>query len=560
MTNEYVLATNDDGDLAVRTVSATEASGITDTLSVITRTEDGKLAVRTVGGGGDAHNKGYFATLAELQAAYPTGEAGDWAIVAESDTVYIWDDTQQAWVDTDQKGQVTSVNNQTGAVVLGAQDVGAVPQYSSMPTASEDELGNIYQFTGTTDANYTNGYFYKCVSDGQNPATYSWSQVSVQPAPSGLPDQTGQSGKFLTTDGTDASWATINALQNTATATNSLTILGTANTTRNNSINIGSGSSCGQTRAVCIGYNAQTGSSAVAIGSESRAVAQSSVSIGYQTAATAFYSIQIGGGDGGYSNTVRDTVKFGNSNGNYEIMSADGTIPADRLTHAINKYSTMPTAGASNLGWIVQYTGVTDATYTHGYIYECVSDGGNPATYSWSAVEVQASSGGLPTQTGNAGKFLTTDGTDVSWSDKPLVNTATFQQYSLGVGFGSSVLYSNAVAAGAHSSASQGGVSVGASSSCGVNGISIGNGVYSGTNAVSIKGSAGGVAAIQIGQGTNNDNNTVKFGNNNGNFEIMSADGTIPAARHASLPAADGTYVLKLVIASGVPTLSWVAE
>ena len=45
-----------------------------------------------------------------------------------------------------------------------------------------------------------------------------------------------------------------------------------------------------------------------------------------------------------------------------------------------------------------------------------------------------------------------------------------------------------------------------------------------------------------------------------GNFEIMSADGTIPAARHASLPAADGTYVLKLVIASGVPTLSYVAE
>lgn len=52
MTNEYVLATNDDGDLAVRTVSATEASGITDTQNVITRTEDGKLAIRTVGSGG----------------------------------------------------------------------------------------------------------------------------------------------------------------------------------------------------------------------------------------------------------------------------------------------------------------------------------------------------------------------------------------------------------------------------------------------------------------------------------------------------------------------------
>lgn len=36
--------------------------------------------------------------------------------------------------------------------------------------------------------------------------SYAWTQIDVQPAPSGLPDQTGQSGKFLTTDGTDASW------------------------------------------------------------------------------------------------------------------------------------------------------------------------------------------------------------------------------------------------------------------------------------------------------------------------------------------------------------------
>lgn len=54
-------------------------------------------------------------------------------------------------------------------------------QVSALPTASADELGNIYQYVGATDANYTNGYFYKCVSDGQSPATYSWAQVNVQP-------------------------------------------------------------------------------------------------------------------------------------------------------------------------------------------------------------------------------------------------------------------------------------------------------------------------------------------------------------------------------------------
>lgn len=50
-----------------------------------------------------------------------------------------------------------------------------------MPTADESNLGVIYQYTGETDADYTNGYFYKCVSDGQDPATYSWERVNVQP-------------------------------------------------------------------------------------------------------------------------------------------------------------------------------------------------------------------------------------------------------------------------------------------------------------------------------------------------------------------------------------------
>lgn len=80
-------------------------------------------------------------------------------------------------------------------------------QVSALPTASADELGKIYQYIGATDSTYTNGYFYKCVSDGQSPATYSWEAVEVQAGSGGgLPDQTGNAGKFLTTDGTDASW------------------------------------------------------------------------------------------------------------------------------------------------------------------------------------------------------------------------------------------------------------------------------------------------------------------------------------------------------------------
>ena len=109
--------------------------------------------------------------------------------------------------------------------ILTDVEAGQVIQVATLPTANADELGNIYQFVGTTDVNYTNGYFYKCVSDGQVPATYSWTAIEVQ---DGLPDQTGQSGKFLTTDGTDASWVTVNALQNTATGANGVGIVGTS--------------------------------------------------------------------------------------------------------------------------------------------------------------------------------------------------------------------------------------------------------------------------------------------------------------------------------------------
>ena len=56
-------------------------------------------------------------------------------------------------------------------------------QYSTMPTASADNLGNVVQYVGGTDNTYTNGYFYKCVSDGdEEEPTYSWKQINVQNA------------------------------------------------------------------------------------------------------------------------------------------------------------------------------------------------------------------------------------------------------------------------------------------------------------------------------------------------------------------------------------------
>ena len=230
MDKDSKFTRDEEGYIAVRVVSGTEALPAADKDYMFARDTNGNIAVRVVGaGGGDQHNMGYFATPAALAEAYPTAEAGDYAIVGSTDTVWIWDEDNSEWVDSDRKGQVTSVNNQTGAVSLGINDVAPtqtgksgyvlgtdgfvagwvkpeIVQRSTMPQASEDELGNVYQFVGTTDANYTNGYFYKCVSDGAVTPTYSWTAVEVQASSGGLPSQTGHGGEFLTTDGTDASW------------------------------------------------------------------------------------------------------------------------------------------------------------------------------------------------------------------------------------------------------------------------------------------------------------------------------------------------------------------
>ena len=50
-------------------------------------------------------------------------------------------------------------------------------QFLTMPNASSDTLNDIVQYIGATDLSFTNGRFYKCVSDGEATPTYSWTEV-----------------------------------------------------------------------------------------------------------------------------------------------------------------------------------------------------------------------------------------------------------------------------------------------------------------------------------------------------------------------------------------------
>lgn len=213
--------------------------------------------------GGDQHNLGWYSTPEALEEAHATAEAGDWAIVGSTDTVWIWDTDTSAWKDSDTKGQVTSVNNQTGAVTITDTDI--------------------------------------------------------------LPSQTGQSGKFLTTDGTDASWSD-KPLVNTATGSYSVTV--------------GSSWGASSTKATSVGYGSDaSGDFSTAIGFESYITNGNShaLCIGAQSYVDAIGAMQFGKGNNSEAGTVYYSLTTdGTTFTNYKLLDSDGTIPHTRLTNALS--------------------------------------------------------------------------------------------------------------------------------------------------------------------------------------------------------------------------------
>ena len=97
------------------------------------------------GTGGDSHDLGSFATPEALATAYPTANAGDFAIVESTDTVWVWDSDNSEWLDTTRHGQVSSVNGQTGDVVIPA--LVAVSGTSATQQLAADTIYNCGELT-----------------------------------------------------------------------------------------------------------------------------------------------------------------------------------------------------------------------------------------------------------------------------------------------------------------------------------------------------------------------------------------------------------------------------
>lgn len=154
---------------------------------------------------------------------------------------------------------------------------------------------------------------------------------------------------------------------------------------------IGIGGTSSGSRSIGIGGNA-AGNGAIAMGGASSATNSGAIAIGRRANATADHAIQISSAESpSYSNNDANTVKIATGTGNYEVLSADGTIPEARLADVTNATQNQVLTLDSNL----------NAT--------------------WANVD------SLPSQTSHSGDFLTTNGTAASWTS--LANVAVSGNY-----------------------------------------------------------------------------------------------------------------------------------
>jgi hypothetical protein len=247
-------------------------------------------------------------------------------------------------------------------------------------------------------------------------------------------------------------WVTDNKLENTATGTNSLTILGTP-ATSDYGLNIGANTSVGINGSTAVGANARAGeygtavgggnasnnsasatayastaigSSAEAGGSYSTSIGKSSLArgqrsvclgasandhyherctlVGYNSQAEANYAIAIGAGTS--ANAV-GAIQIGNTSSAlltnataktlqvYEWPLLDGNtgkIFSERLPsgNSVEVTDTMPTPSSSNVGQVKLYSGTTTSDFTNGYLYQCKLESTTSETVTFDSDKVVA--------------------------------------------------------------------------------------------------------------------------------------------------------------------------
>ena len=298
-----------------------------------------------------------------------------------------------------------SLNQASGDTI--ALDAGGligdfVPQYTTMPTADISHVDQIVQYKGATDSTYTNGYFYKCVEEG---GVYSWSQVSVQP---GTSDYSTLSNKpsinSVTLSGNKTS-ADLGILSDVTQGSN-ITI---DKTNPANPVI----SATGQVNA---DWNSTSGLSEIL--NKPTLGTMAAEDANDYTPTSGLATVATTGSYNDLSN--KPTIPAAQVNADWNANSGVAqilnkpTLSTVATTGSYNDLSNKPTIpSVYNPTITITQGGVTKGSFTL-----------NQSTGDTIALDAGGST--IPSTSGQAGKFLTNDGTDLSWGVSTVV---TFKEW-----------------------------------------------------------------------------------------------------------------------------------
>lgn len=152
-------------------------------------------------------------------------------------------------------------------------------------------------------------------------------------------------------------------LKNTATGSNSLTILGTA-TAQSSATNVGKSATATNANATSLGTSARaTGGGSTAVGKSSLASGNTSVALGAVAEATAQGAIMLGGGVNSEAQTLKVALRSSSTqatdeaSGLFTLLQSNGTIPAGRL-------ATVPSTNGSYIPVLTVNNGTLTITWT----------------------------------------------------------------------------------------------------------------------------------------------------------------------------------------------------
>lgn len=294
---------------------------------------------------------------------------------------------------------------------------------------------------------------------------------SATTAASYTPSQTGNAGKYLTTNGTATSWTAVGNFTTISTSSTTSTTPVLSFNASNSSTASGATVAGSYLQHMLQNKSGTAGASTNYVlsndlGTDSTYYGEFGMNSSVFSASTPadFFSIN----NGTYFSSHDGDVTVGSGNG-FKSYLAWGT--AGQSAHVINA------AGAIGLSTNLGTTPATSGTSGFGTAGQVLTSAGSGAPPTWSTLNA------LPSQTGNSGKYLTTNGTAASWA------TVNFSP----AGSTTQVQYNNAGAFGASSSFTFDGTTLAAPIQRASNGIVVNNksiaasySIASGDNAMSV--------------------------------------------------------------------------